>query len=120
MNKSYKSIDEYIDSQEPRLRSVLERVRKTIRAAAPDATETISYGIPTFKFYGNLVHFAAHKNHIGFYPGPSGIEAFEEELKDYTTSKGTAQFLLHKPIPYELITNITKFRVKQNYDKAKK
>mgnify|MGYP003459409135 FL=1 len=120
MNKTYKTIDEYIDLQEPRVRSILEKVRKTIRAAAPEATETISYAIPTFKYYGYLVHFAAFKNHIGFYPSPDGIVAFEEELKEYKTSKGAAQFLLHKPIPYDLITNITKFRVKQNFDKAKK
>jgi uncharacterized protein YdhG (YjbR/CyaY superfamily) len=115
-----KTIDEYIDLQEPRVRSVLERVRKTISQAAPNATETISYAMPTFKYYGYLVHFAVFKNHLGFYPSPDGIVAFEEELKDYKTSKGAIQFLLHKPIPYELITNITKFRVKQNFDRAKK
>jgi uncharacterized protein YdhG (YjbR/CyaY superfamily) len=120
MSKPYETIDEYIDLQELRVRSVLERVRKTISLAAPNATETISYAMPTFKYYGYLVHFAVFKNHLGFYPSPDGIIAFEEELKDYKTSKGAIQFLLHKPIPYELITNITKFRVKQNFDRAKK
>lgn len=120
MNKTYKTIDEYIDLQEPRVRSVLERVRKTISKAAPNATETISYAMPTFKYYGYLVHFAVFKNHIGLYPSPDVIVAFEEELKEYKTSKKAVQFLLHKPIPYDLIANITKFRVKQNYDKAKK
>lgn len=117
---NFKTIDEYIDLQETRVKSILEKTRKTISEAAPQATESINYGIPTFKYYGYLVHFAVFKNHLGFYPTPTGIEAFEEELKDYKTSKGAVQFLLHKPIPYDLIANITKFRVKQNFDKAKK
>jgi uncharacterized protein YdhG (YjbR/CyaY superfamily) len=87
---------------------------------APDATETISYGIPTFKYHGNLVHFAAYKKHIGFYPTPSGIEEFKPKLSAYKLSRGTIQFPLGEPIPYDLIHEITAFRVLENLEKAQK
>jgi uncharacterized protein YdhG (YjbR/CyaY superfamily) len=120
MNTNYKTIDEYIALQDEKVIPILEEIRKTIKNCAPEAEETIGYGIPTFKFHGNLVHFAAYKNHIGFYPGPSGIEFFKDEIAKYNNSKGTVQFPLDKPIPFDLITKITGFRVKQNLEKLKK
>ncbi len=88
-----------------------------IKEAAPEATEKISYQMPTFYLHGNLVHFAAYKKHIGFYPSPSGIEAFKEEISSYKWAKGSVQFPLDKPIPYELIRKITIYRVKENVEK---
>ena len=94
---------------------VLNQLRQTIKKAAPDATETISYGIPTFKLGGkNLVHFAAFKNHYSFFPTSSGIEAFKKELKEYKTSKGTVQFPLNRPLPLDLITKIVEYRIEEN------
>lgn len=90
----------------------------TIKKAAPDAGEAIKYQMPTFTLKGNLVHFAAFKKHIGFYPVPTGIEAFKDELSVYKTAKGSVQFPLDKPIPFDLISRIVKFRVKENLDKA--
>lgn len=113
-----KNIDEYIACFPPEIQEKLETIRATIRKAAPKAEEAISYMIPTFKLYGNLVHFAAYKNHIGFYPGAGGIAAFQDELAGYETSKGTVQFALDKRIPLSLITQIVKFRVQQNLDNA--
>lgn len=113
-----KNIDEYIAGFPPEIQEKLETIRATIRKAAPNAEEAISYMIPTFKLHGNLVHFAAYKNHIGFYPGAGGIAAFQEELAGYETSKGTVQFPLDKRLPLTLITKIVKFRVQQNLDKA--
>lgn len=98
---------------------ILEEVRQTIKKAAPEAQEAIAYGIPTFKFHGNLVHFGGFKTHIGFFPAPSGIEAFKKELTPYVTGKGTLQFPLDKPLPYDLITRIVQFRVKENMAKEK-
>lgn len=112
------TIDEYIAGFSPEIQEKLETIRATIRKAAPKAEEAISYMMPTFKLHGNLVHFAAFKNHIGFYPGASGIAAFQEELAGYETSKGTVQFPLDKRAPLTLITKIVKFRVQQNLDKA--
>jgi uncharacterized protein YdhG (YjbR/CyaY superfamily) len=109
-----KDVDEYIAGFPEDVRSRLIKLRKTIREAAPQATETINYGIPTFRLNGNLVHYAAFKKHIGFYPAPSGINAFENELKPYEVSKGTVKFPLDKPIPYELVREIVKYRVKEN------
>ena len=106
-----KDIDEYIARFPPEVQEILERIRKTIRDAAPDAEEAINYQIPTFRLKGNLVHFAAFRKHIGFYPTPSGIEVFKGELTDYVVSKGTVKFPLDKPIPYDLIKRITAFRV---------
>jgi len=113
-----KNIDEYIAGFPPEIQEILQKIRLTIRKAAPKAEEAISYMIPTFKLHGNLVHFAAYKNHIGFYPAPRGIEAFKEELSAYEGGKGTVQFPLDKPIPYTLIRKIVKFRVEENLDKA--
>lgn len=112
------TIDEYIASFPPEVQEKLETIRATIRKAAPKAEEAISYMMPTFKLHGNLVHFAAFKNHVSLFPGASGVAAFEEELAGYETSKGTIQFPLGTRIPYGLITKIVKFRVAQNLDKA--
>lgn len=113
MNK-YKNIDEYIKSFPVEMQEKLHKLRAVIHAAAPDATEVISYGMPTFKLNGNLVHFAGYAHHIGLYPAPSGIAAFANELAEYKTSKGAVQFALDQPIPYDLVTRIVKYRVKEN------
>ena len=112
------TVDDYIAGFSPEVQEILEEVRKTIRAAAPDATETVSYGIPTFKLNSNLVHFAAFKNHIGFYPAPSGIARFKKELAGYESAKGSVRFPLSSPIPLTLIAKIVKFRVKENLEAA--
>jgi uncharacterized protein YdhG (YjbR/CyaY superfamily) len=114
-----KSIDEYISLYAENVQKVLKKMRATIRESAPAAEEAISYQIPTFKLHGNLVHFAAFKNHIGFYPTSSGILHFKKELSGYKLSRGTAQFPLDKPIPYDLIQKIVIFRVKENMKKSK-
>jgi len=120
-NKSVLSaIDEYIAAFPEELQERLKKLRATIKAAAPMAEEKISYQMPTFALNGNLVHFAAHQNHIGFYPTPSGIEKFQKELSFYKGAKGSVQFPNDKPIPYGLITKIVKFRVKENLVKAKR
>jgi len=113
------SIDNYISSFPIEIQTRLEEMRRTIKKAAPEAVETIKYAMPTFVLNGNLVHFAAFKNHIGFYPVPSGIEAFKKELSVYKGAKGSVQFTLDKPLPLELITKIVNFRVKENMQKAK-
>lgn len=113
-----KSIEEYIMKFPPEIQEILESLRKVIKELAPDAEEKISYQMPTFVLYGNLVHFAAFKNHIGFYPAPSGINAFKEELSEYKGGKGSIQFPLEKPLPYDLIRKIVKFRVAENIEKA--
>ena len=115
----YSSIDEYIAGCSNDVRENLEILRKVISESAPEATEKISYQMPTFYLYGNLVHFAAYKNHIGFYPTASGIESFKKELSDYKYSKGAVQFPIDKPLPLELITKIVKFRVNKNLEKSK-
>jgi uncharacterized protein YdhG (YjbR/CyaY superfamily) len=111
------TIDEYISSFPINIQNILEKLRKIIKESAPEAEETISYGMPTFKLNGNLVHFAAHQNHIGFYPTPSGIETFKKELTHYKSAKGSVQFPIDKPIPYELIKKIVIFRAKENLKK---
>lgn len=108
------TIDEYIADQPIEHREKLELIRETIRKAAPKSKEVISYMMPAFKQNGVLVYFALFKNHIGFFPTGSGIAAFQKELKDFKTSKGTIQFPLDEPIPYSLISKITKFRVKDD------
>jgi len=113
------TIDEYIAGFPPEVQAILQKIRLTIKKAAPDAEETISYQMPTFTLHGNLVHFAAFKKHIGFYPVPTGIEQFKKELAAYTSGKGSVQFPLDQPIPYSLISKIVKFRVKENAAKAK-
>lgn len=114
-----KNIDEYIEGLPKDIQNILEELRSVIRKAAPGAEETINYGIPTFTLNGNLVHFAAYKNHIGFYPTPGGIEAFKKELSIYEGAKGSVQFPLNKPLPLDLVTRIVKFRVKENAEKSK-
>lgn len=114
-----KNIDEYISGFPEDIQAILEKIRMTIRKAAPEAKEIISYHIPTFTFSGILVHFAAYTKHIGFYPTPSGIEKFKDEIFNYESSKGTVKFPLNKPIPYELIHKISVFRAKENLEKAK-
>ncbi len=109
-----KSIDDYISRFPIETQKLLKQIRTVIRNSAPDAEETIKYAIPTFVLNGNLVHFAAYKNHIGFYPAPSGIEAFKKELSSYEGSKGAVRFPINKPIPLKLITRIVKFRLKEN------
>jgi uncharacterized protein YdhG (YjbR/CyaY superfamily) len=112
------NIDEYIARFPAEVQDILTRIREVIREAAPNAEETISYQIPTFRGHQNLVHFAAYKKHIGFYPTSSGIEKFKPELERYKLSKGTVQFPLDKPVPYELIGRITAFRVEEDNDRA--
>jgi uncharacterized protein YdhG (YjbR/CyaY superfamily) len=112
------SIDAYIATFPEDIQAVLQALRATIRAAAPDAEEKISYQMPTFFLKGNLVHFAAFKQHIGFYPTPSAIEAFKPELSAYEVSKGAIRFPIDQPQPMELISKIVRFRVAENLDKA--
>ena len=114
-----KTIDEYIAGFPNDVQEILEKIRMTIRKAAPDAEETINYQIPTFTLKGNLVHFAAYKKHIGFYPAPTGIEKFKNELSVYEGAKGSVKFPLDNPIPFDLISKIVKFRVKENLERAK-
>jgi uncharacterized protein YdhG (YjbR/CyaY superfamily) len=116
--KSYNSIDEYIALFPDEVQEKLRELRAVIKAAAPEAGEKISYQMPAYTLHGNLVYFAAFKNHIGFYPAPRGIEQFKDELSAYKGSKGTVQFPLDQPIPYELISKIVKFRVKENIEKV--
>lgn len=114
------TIDDYIDAFPDDVQAKLHRIRNTIRKAAPAAREGISYGIPTFKFHGNLVHFAGYDNHIGFYPAASGINAFKKELTGYATSKGTVRLPLDEPLPLALIRKIVKFRMKDNLERGKR
>jgi uncharacterized protein YdhG (YjbR/CyaY superfamily) len=113
----YKTIDEYIATYPPNIQTLLQQIRDTIRKAAPDAEETISYNMPAFKQNGVLVYFAAFKNHIGFFPTAQGIEAFKDKLAAYKTSKGTIQFPFNQPLPLELIDEIVRFRIKTNTSK---
>lgn len=112
------NIDEYIAGFPRDVQAILEKIRKMIRKAAPDAEEAIKYQIPTFTLKGNLVHFAAYKEHIGFYPAPKGIEKFKREISGYIGGKGTLRFPLDKPIPFDLIRRIVKFRVEENLKRA--
>ncbi len=117
----FESIDEYITMFPEDVQEILQELRRLIKDVAPDAQETISYGIPTFKLHGNLVHFAAYKNHIGFYPGgPSAIEAFKDELALYKQSKGTVQFPIGVQIPFPLVRKMVEFRVRENELKRRK
>lgn len=117
--KSPATIDEYIAGFPPDVQAILQKIRAIVREAAPEATEAIKYAMPTFVLNGNLVHFAAFKHHIGFYPVPSGIEKFKKELSAYKGAKGSVQFPLDEPMPYALIEKIVKFRVKENKAKSK-
>ncbi len=114
-----RTIDEYIARFPPRVQDILEKIRRTVRKAAPGAEETIKYGMPTFTLNGNLVYFAAFNKHIGFYRAPTGVEEFERELAAYEQGSGSVQFPLDKPIPYPLISKIVKFRAKENQAKVK-
>ncbi len=117
---TFDSVDAYIAAQPEEVQPLLDKIRATIRKAAPKAEECISYGMPGYKYHGMLVYFAAWKKHIGFYAVPSGNEAFKEELSAYKMSKGAVQFPFDKPMPLALITKIVKFRVKENELKSKK
>ncbi len=112
-----KTIDEYISAFPPEVQDKLEKIRAVIRANAPAAQEKISYQMPTFYLNGNLVHFAAFKNHIGFYPAPTGIEEFAPELSKYKGAKGSVKFPLSEDPPYDLIARMVRFRVKENMSK---
>jgi uncharacterized protein YdhG (YjbR/CyaY superfamily) len=114
------SIDQYIHGLPKHIQAILSELRSSIRLAAPEAIEKISYQMPTFYFNGNLVHFAAFERHIGFYPTPSGITTFQQELKIYKTSKGAVQFPIDQPLPLKLIKKIVEFRVKENALKKEK
>lgn len=118
--KQAKNIDEYIADFPDDVQASLQTIRKAIQKAAPQAAEDIKYGIPTFILNGNLVHFGGYKSHVGFYPAPMGIEAFEKETEPYRAGKGTLQFPLDKPMPLELIEKIVKYRVEQNLVKKKR
>ncbi len=117
--KTYKftSIDDYISQQPADIQPLLQQIRTTIKAAAPLATETIKYDMPTFMHHGNLVYFAAFKNHIGFYSAPTDEPAFIEALSPYKTGKGSVQFPYTRPIPYDLITRIVLYRISKNEEK---
>ena len=113
------TIDEYISQFPEDVQHLLVKIRAVIKESAPEAVEKISYQMPAFYLKGNLVWFGAHQHHIGFYPTGSGIEAFKEELSAYKWSKGAVQFPLDKPMPYELISKIVKFRVTENLKKLR-
>ena len=117
---NYNSIDEYIATVPKEIQEKLEELRAVIKEVVPEAQEKISYQMPTFTLKGNLVHFAAFKNHIGFYPTPSGITAFDDELAIYKRAKGSVQFPINQPLPLELIRKIVKFRVEENLGKSLK
>lgn len=113
------NVDDYITGFPPEVQEVLQRVRDTIRKAAPAAEETIAYAMPAYKLNGTLVYFAGYKSHVGFYATPTGHEAFKKELSKYKEGKGSVQFPLDEPMPLKLIEKIVKFRVKENAEKAK-
>jgi uncharacterized protein YdhG (YjbR/CyaY superfamily) len=120
MARQFKTIDEYIDTFPEHVQRILNELRQTIREAAPEADETINYQMPTFALNGNLVHFAAFQNHIGFYPTPTGIEAFKQELSRYKGAKGSVQFPIDEPLPLPLIRRIVEYRVKENIERKQK
>src|SRR5574342_43021 len=113
-----KNIDDYIAGFPHDVQAILKKIRTTIKKSTPDAEETIKYRMPTFTLKGNFVHFAAFKKHIGFYPTPTGIEKFKKELSVYKQGKGSVQFPLDRPMPYDLIGRIVKYRVEENLAKA--
>jgi uncharacterized protein YdhG (YjbR/CyaY superfamily) len=116
--KGFNSIDEYIAAFPVEIQEVLQEIRMVVKTAAPEAEEKISYQMPTFFLKGNLVHFAAFKKHIGFYPAPTGIEAFAQELSHYKGGRGSVQFPLNQPMPLDLITKIVHYRVAENLKKT--
>ena len=111
------TVDQYIAAFPAEVKKRMQQLRKTIKAAAPNADEVISYQIPGYKYFGMLVYFAAYKNHIGFYPGAGGVLEFYEKLSSFKSAKGSVQFPNDRPIPYDVISKIVKFRVKQNEEK---
>ena len=113
----FMTIDDYISKFPKKIQEILEKLRQTIKNSAPKAEETINYQIPTFKLNGNLLHFAAYKNHIGFYPTSLAIIKFKDELSLYESAKGSVKFPINKPIPYDLVRKIVEFRVKENLNK---
>jgi len=117
--KAVLTIDEYISAFPKEVQAVLKELRQVIGESAPEAEEAIRYQMPTFRLNGNLVHFAAHKNHIGFYPTPSAIERFKSKLWAFVTSKGAVQFPPSEPIPLDLVREMVEFRVKENMSKIK-
>lgn len=120
MKTKFQTIDEYIKTFPADIQIILEKMRQTVHKTAPEAVEAIAYQMPTFRLNGkNLVHFAAFKNHIGFYPTPSGTEVFQKEIGPYEHSKGAIQFPLDKPIPYDLVEKIVLFRVKETMEQKK-
>ncbi|MBS1682938.1 MAG: DUF1801 domain-containing protein [Bacteroidetes bacterium] len=114
------TVDEYISRYPEKVQLILQKVRDTVKKAAPAATEIISYQLPAYKLHSNLVYFGAWKNHLGFYPTASGIRSFKKELSVYEGAKGSVKFPLDKPMPYGLISKIVKFRVKEDVAKSKK
>ncbi len=116
----FKTVDEYFSTLSADTKNILAQIRNTIKQAAPDAVEVISYNMPAFKMHGILVYYAAHTEHIGFYPTSSPIEIFKEELSAYKCSKGAIQFPIGKPMPLDLVSRIVRFRVQQDQAKAKK
>jgi uncharacterized protein YdhG (YjbR/CyaY superfamily) len=120
MNTSISTVDRYIEGFPGEVQAILLKLRETVRSKAPDAEESISYGMPGYKLNGKpLVYFAGFKNHIGFYATPTGHEAFKDDLSKYKQGKGSVQFPLNRPIPYDLIARIVEFRVKENQSKTK-
>lgn len=119
MMKACATIDEYISLQPKAVRPLLEQLRACIRKVAPKAIEAISYGIPTFKLHGNLVHFGAYEQHIGFYPGAAAMEFFRKAFVEYSTSKGTVRFPLNQPLPLKIVRDVVKFRVAHQMTKKK-
>lgn len=113
------TIDDYIDGAPPHTQGALRQLRALIKEEAPEATERISYAVPTFALQGPLVHFAGYEGHVGFYPGPSGVAAFKDELKGYKTSKGSIRLPLGEPLPTDLLRRIVAFRVGENTGKGR-
>ena len=120
MARQFQTIEEYIGAFPEDVQRILNELRQTIKEAAPEAQETINYQIPTFTLNGNLVHFAAFEKHIGFYPTPSGMEAFKQELSRYKGAKGSVQFPIDEPLPLPLIRRIVEYRVKENLARKQK
>ncbi|HSB00275.1 MAG TPA: DUF1801 domain-containing protein [Anaerolineales bacterium] len=118
--RQFENIDEYIGTFPEDVKNRLQTLRQMIKEIAPEAEEAIKYQMPTFVLHGNLVHFAAFKNHIGFYPTPSGTETFKKELSPYKTAKGSIQFPLDQPLPLPLIRRIVTFRVKENLERSER
>lgn len=119
MNTKFQTVEEYIAAFPPKTKKFLKDIRATIKQAAPQAEEAISYNMPAFKLHGMLVWYAGYKEHIGLYPKPTVIQAFKKDLAGYKLSKGTIQFPLDQPLPLDLITRIVKYRIKENLEAAK-